>query len=461
MLAALLATASLTFMGVRRIFRNQLDRALQGAASLQAAVLGGGEGIPTRSGGPDFERFVEEVNRFVVQRDGAGRITGASDLHARTLPLDSAAFATALAGAPSWATVRWRNGAARTFYVRAPPGSPPDAVVIQVAAVMGPFYRASRAILAEILGLALVATLATLVGARWLAGSVTGIVDQIAAEAAAIRPGVEVPQLAVEGHFRELQGLVRVLNETLSRQHVALEQQRQMVSDVAHELRTPVTALLGSVEVGLRNPRSPEAYRRLLLETHEELEQLSALVETLLLLARLDAGQLQVRVEPLDLTRMVQDAVERVRDRARGRILEVEAPESVRLRGDRKMLGLLLDHLLDNVIRHTPDGTLARITVRGEAARVLLAVDDSGPGIDAALRPRVFDRFVRGDPARTRTAGAGLGLTLAAAVVAAHRGAIAAEPSSLGGLRVALEIPGALDSLRGGPGGTAGNGHRV
>lgn len=441
MLVTLAASAALAFLGVRRVFRTQLDGALRSAAELQVAVLATGQPIPRHPRGEDLAAFVSEVNRFVVQRDRLGQITGAGTPHARTLPLDSVAFATALAGQPAWATIDWAPGLIRSVFVPAPAQRVPDAVVIQVAALLAPYYRASRVILAEILSVAAIAIVATFVGARWVAGSVTRIVGEIAEEARGVDPAAGRPVLSQPGQFRELQKLVQVLNETLGRQHAAAEQQRQLIADVAHELRTPVTALLGSVEVALRSTRSPEAYRQSLVDVQDELDHLAAIVESLLLLARLDAGQARLRVEEVDLAHLAQEVVTRARARAGGRRLEVEHNGSAVVRGDRKMLRLLLEQLVDNVIRHTPDVTVARISLNGQESAVILAVDDSGPGMEAEFRSRAFDRFVRGDPARTRTGGAGLGLTVAAAVMAAHGGTITGETSPLGGFRVLAEVP--------------------
>lgn len=441
LLLALVLSAAVAFLGVRAVLRDQLDRALRSAGELQLSVLATGDPLPAHPGHLSRETFVREVNRFSVVRDSAGRIIAASTPHAVQLPRDQSAFATALAGEPAWATQRWDAGSSRSVYLPAPPGSQPGAAVIQVAAALAPFDAASGVVFAQILGLALLATLAALAGARWLLGSATGIVNAIAAQAAGVQPGIEAPRLAVEGQFLELQGLVGVLNQLLARQHGALERQRQLVADVAHELRTPVTALLGSVEVALRSPRTPEAYQTLLAETREELERLATLVESLLLIDRLEAGTGLTRLEPVDLAALAAEAVGRARLRAGNRRVEVLREEEPRAVADPRVIALVMDHLVDNLVRHTPDGTAARVTVSRAGPEVVFTLDDAGPGVTADLRPRIFDGFVRGDPARTRTAGTGLGLTLAAAAVAAHRGRIAAEPSPMGGLRILITLP--------------------
>jgi signal transduction histidine kinase len=422
--------------------REQLDLALRSAAELQASVLAAGRPIPTRPGPQSFASFVAQVNRFVAQRDSAGRVTASNTPLAATLPLDSAAFAAALAGEPAWATVAWQETEARTIFLPAPVGSPADAAVVQVAAVLDPYRRGDSAILLRMMGLALLATSATFFGARWLAGAVTRLVGEIAAQAAAVQPGRQPPYLVGGGDFVELQGLVRVINDMLERQHRALEQQRRLTADVAHELRTPVTSLLGLVEVGLRYPRPPETYRHLLVQTQEELERLRALVESLVLLARFDAGQGELHLSEVDLAALAAGVVQRARARAGDRQIEVVTPAAaVPYRGDERMLTLLLDHLVDNIVRHTPDQSRARLTVGSVPGAVTLAAEDSGPGIPLEQLPYLFDRFFRGDASRSRSAGAGLGLTLVAAITRAHGGTVLADRSPWGGLRVTVTLP--------------------
>jgi two-component system OmpR family sensor kinase len=390
-----------------------------------------------------LETFVRDINRFAAQRSPDGTITGANTPLAYRLPNDSASFAAALAGRPAWATLRWEAGRTRSVFLPAPAGSPPGGTVIQVAAALAPIEQASRAILLRMLGTALAGSLITFVGAWWLAGSVTGLVGAIAAQAQAIQPRARPHRISDRGDFAELRGLVEVLNDMLGRLDRALEQQRQMVADVGHELRTPVTAIAGEIEVGLRTPRSPEAYRAILASTLQETQRLATIVETVLLLARLDDQQPPLRLQPVDVGSVAQAAVARGRGRGADLSLELGPAEdrAGALYGDAKMLELLVDQLVDNVIRHTPPGTAARLQIREEPEGVTLVIDDAGPGVAPELLPRIFDRFVRGDAARTRTAGAGLGLTVAAAIVAAHRGRIAAEPSPMGGLRVQITLP--------------------
>jgi two-component system OmpR family sensor kinase len=443
MLAALTLIAVWAFVGVRRTLYRELDRAIKSAAELEAAALAAGRPLPVHPGRQELQAFVREVNRFAVQRAAGGAVTGANTPLARELPNDSAAFASALSGRPTWATLRWGAGRLRAVFLPAPRGSPPAAAVIQVAAALTPLDRASQSVLLRMLVTALAGSLITLVGAWWLAGSVTRLVGEIAAQAQAIQPRAGRQQIADRGDFSEFKGLVGVLNDMVGRLGRALAQQRQMVADVGHELRTPVTAMVGQIEVGLRSPRSPDAYRAILTSTLEEAQRLAALVETVLLLARLDAGEPGLHLTPVDLAAQAEAAIARARARGAGLSLELalEQDGTEVLTADARMLDLLLDQLVDNLLRHTPPGTAARLRISVAPGGIALVLDDAGPGVSPELLSRIFDRFVRGDAARGRGAGAGLGLTAAAAIVAAHRGAISAEPSPMGGLRIAITLP--------------------
>jgi signal transduction histidine kinase len=133
-----------------------------------------------------------------------------------------------------------------------------------------------------------------------------------------------------------------------------------------------------------------------------------------------------------------------VRPRAGGRAIQYE-PSANGAVGtaalDGRMVGLVLDHLLDNAVRHTPEGSVVHVGLKGTPGAVVVTVEDDGLGVPEEILPHLFERFYRGDAARGRGAGAGLGLTVAAAIVRAHGGAIRAERAGTRGLRVTVELP--------------------
>ncbi|MEU9840785.1 HAMP domain-containing sensor histidine kinase [Actinomadura sp. NPDC048032] len=214
------------------------------------------------------------------------------------------------------------------------------------------------------------------------------------------------------------------VENALARRHASEERLRRFAADASHELRTPVAAIRGHAELALRTtePVAPEV-RHALGRIEAESVRMSELVDDLLLLARLDAGR-PLETDQVDLTRIVLDATADARAAGPRHRWELVLPEEpVTVTGDARRLHQLVANLLANARAHTPPGThvTVRLADRGDA--VLLDVEDDGPGIPAGLREEIFQRFVRADQSRSRSAGGtGLGLAIVQAVAAAHGG---------------------------------------
>jgi len=237
-------------------------------------------------------------------------------------------------------------------------------------------------------------------------------------------------RLPVENPGDEVGRLAVVFNETLARLEQSFDRLRRFTADASHELRTPLTALRTVGEVGLREPRDPAAYREVIGSMLEEVDRVTRLVESLLLLSRADAGQVPLRREPLEVSALVREVAERLgvlAEEKRVRV-SVEAPPSPGVQGDPTLLRQALENLLDNAIRLSPEGGTVRIAVRDAGGALAIEVGDEGPGIAPEHRARVFDRFYRVDEARSRDrGGAGLGLAIAWWAVEAHGGRIELE----------------------------------
>ncbi len=215
-----------------------------------------------------------------------------------------------------------------------------------------------------------------------------------------------------------LNAMLDHVESSLDQRHRSEQQVRQFVADASHELRTPLATIAGYTELA-RN--RPETTPTALAKVETESARMTGLVEDLLLLARLDAGRPLER-EPVDLSRLLLEAVNdaRVVDADRQwRLSLPDAPLSVD--GDATRLHQVVTNLLTNAGKYTPAGTT--ITVTGSADG--FTVHDDGPGFSPELAPRAFERFTRGDAARTRAGGAGLGLSMVEAIVAAHGGTVA------------------------------------
>jgi len=239
----------------------------------------------------------------------------------------------------------------------------------------------------------------------------------------------------------EVEPLVTATNQLFERLERSFENERRFTGDAAHELRTPLAALRTQAEVALTTGND-ERRRRALEQVVEGVERSTRVVEQMLMLARMDAGDALPAFGQVELARLCREAILESGDRARERDLDVvlDAQADPRASGDSVMLQALVRNALDNALRFTPDGGQVRVGVRLDGPRALVTVEDSGPGVPPDVRARIFDRFYRG-PDR-RGPGSGLGLSIAKRVVELHGGTIAATSSpSLGGLRIEILLP--------------------
>ncbi|WP_031035187.1 sensor histidine kinase [Streptomyces sp. NRRL F-5650] len=204
---------------------------------------------------------------------------------------------------------------------------------------------------------------------------------------------------------------------------------RRFVADASHELRTPLMSVRGYADLfQYAAANAPEERERHLSRLRAEAARMGVLLDDLLLLARLDADEVEapLRWEETDLTELVRQAAESFRAARPGHPLTVTSgPGRVRLRLDPQRIRQVLDNLLTNAAVHTPPGTRVSVTVSAASGTARVSVADTGPGVPAADRDRVFDRFYRVDKARSRDrGGSGLGLSVAASLVRAHGGTI-------------------------------------
>lgn len=227
-----------------------------------------------------------------------------------------------------------------------------------------------------------------------------------------------------------LNQLLAHVDESLAARHRSETQVRQFVADASHELRTPLASIRGYAELVRRVPEEvPDDVLRAMDRVESEARRMTSLVEDLLLLARLDAGR-QLAREPVDLAALVADAVADAHAAGPGHrwLLEVdEGAVGVAVTGDDGGLRQVLANLLSNARVHTPAGTTVTARVAATPGTVTVTVRDDGPGIPDDLLARVFDRFARGDAARSPGTGTGLGLAIAHAVIQAHGGTLTAD----------------------------------
>jgi two-component system OmpR family sensor kinase len=209
---------------------------------------------------------------------------------------------------------------------------------------------------------------------------------------------------------------------------------RQFVADASHELRTPVAAVSAYAELFERGADSrPQDLARVMSGIRAETTRMGHLVEDLLLLARLDESR-PIERSPVDLVEIALHAIEAAQAVGPEWPLRMDTLDPVIVEGDATRLRQVIDNLLANVRAHTPPGTTAHVAISRRDGDAVCEVIDDGPGIDSHDAARLFERFYRADASRSRTSGgAGLGLSIVAAIVSAHEGTLAAAPVSAPG----------------------------
>ncbi|WP_307167445.1 sensor histidine kinase [Streptomyces rishiriensis] len=236
------------------------------------------------------------------------------------------------------------------------------------------------------------------------------------------------------------------VEDALTKRHASEERLRSFAADASHELRTPVASIRGHAELALLHPGPvPPKVARALERIEAEAARMGAMVDDLMLLARLDAGRPLERL-PVDLTRLVLDAVTDAQAAGPGHRWTLKlSEEPVTVTGDAHRLHQVLANLLANARLHTPGGSTITISLETEGGTAVLKVHDDGPGVSADVRPRIFERFTHGDRRRAEgvesgNTGTGLGLSIVAAVAEAHGGGVALD-SGTGSTTFTVRIP--------------------
>ncbi|MFJ2031105.1 sensor histidine kinase [Streptosporangium sp. NPDC087985] len=269
-----------------------------------------------------------------------------------------------------------------------------------------------------------------------LSGRALAPVEGIRRQVASIGDGDLSARVPVPGTRDEVAGLAITMNQMLARLESAQAVQRRFVADASHELRSPLTSVLGGLEIAEQDGWhiEPETLRMMQIEA----VRLRELVDDLLLLARADERRPGTPHEEVDLDDVV--AEERARLRRTSTLLVRARLEPVKVTGDRKALVRMVRNLVDNAVRHTR--TMVTLVVRPDGDTAVVEVADDGPGVPEADRERIFDRFVRVDMARDREAGgAGLGLAIVAEIARRHRAEVEVADSPGGGALFRVRLP--------------------
>jgi heavy metal sensor kinase len=271
--------------------------------------------------------------------------------------------------------------------------------------------------------------LIAMIAGRWMAGVALRPLERFAAAARTIDAANLQQRLPVGGADDELDEVAHAFNDTLGRVENAVGEMRQFSTAIAHELRTPIAALRGEIELAAMKPGLPDEQREVLASQLEELDKLKRLIDQLLTLARAESGQIPLAQAPVALAPLVASVVDQLDPvaQARGLTLTAEIAATPTVLGDPSWLERLLLNLLDNAFKFTPSGGLVHVRVDEEGDEACLEVRDTGIGMTPDVVPHVFERFYRGDPARsTGGFGVGVGLSLVKWIVDRHSGRVTA-----------------------------------
>jgi len=270
-------------------------------------------------------------------------------------------------------------------------------------------------------------------GGWWLVSQVIRPVNDISTAASRISAGNLAERISVTDTDNELGRLAGVLNSTFARLEAAFAQQKQFTADASHELRTPLAVIVSEAQTTLARERSAAEYRETVATCLDAAQQMRHLTESLLQLARFDAGQEPIERQPFDLVAETRACVDLVRPLAAKRGLQIQCDfASASALGDAERFRQVITNLLTNAIHYNRDAGQIRVSTRSEGGSALLIVADTGQGISAADQPHIFERFYRADKSRSRAEGrSGLGLAISKAIVDAHGGSIgvSSEPS--------------------------------
>ena len=467
----LLAAVGLTATGA--VVTSQLRGYLVGQVDQDLSRLsgGGGRGGTDGPGEPDARQNQLESSRdeYVAYATTSGSIANQQTTNGATPPELSAATVRAATDKGPFTVRTDGKGSEWRVQVRAQPllnrttGQVFQGLYVRGISLSDVEDTTHRLVLAELAVGALVLLL--LGGLAYLVVNTSlRPLQQVEATAAEIAAGDLTRRVPESDARTEVGRLSRAFNsmlgqiETAFRSREASEQaaliseerMRRFVADASHELRTPLTSIRGFAEL-YRQGAVPDAESldRVMRRVEDEASRMGLLVEDLLLLARLDQ-QRPLDHEPVDLLQVAGDAVHDARVLAPDReiTLDIGGEGVPVVLGDEGRLRQVVTNLVSNALTHTPAGTPVKVSLADGApsveghATVLLTVADQGPGMSDEDRAQVFERFYRADPSRTRAAGgSGLGLSIVAALVAAHGGRVGVQSAVGGGSRFLVELP--------------------
>lgn len=447
---ATLVVGVVGYVALRRTLDRQINASLLNVASIQAAAVtsdpAGDMQFQEWELTPEEAASIRDINRYAQVWNELGDVLLRSQYLTHDLPLDRSALDAAVNGDLAWTESSFEESHIRSLYYPLGRLGPSHARhVLQVAAPLVARDRTLSILLYLLGGVVVLVGSGTFLGSWWLAGRTIRPVHEIIDQSESIGADTLGKRIRADADTQEYDRLVQVLNTMLERIDAAFEAQRRFTADASHELRSPLTALRGELELALRRERTDEEYRRVIGSALEETERLSRLAEDLLTLARADAGAMEPRFALIRADETVRKTLARLGPEAerKGVSLAFEGDPEARLCCDPELIGRLVWNLVDNAIRFTtPSGNvLVSVSCANSNGEVRISVADTGPGIREEELGRVFDRFYRADAAHGDTDGTGLGLAIVRAIARAHGGTVTAENAKSGGATFTVRLP--------------------
>jgi heavy metal sensor kinase len=320
---------------------------------------------------------------------------------------------------------------------------PSDVYLLQVGASLAGSDAALRRFLQLLLWGTPAGLIIAVLAGRWMAGVALTPLERFAAAARTIDAANLQQRLPVRGAGDELDEVAHAFNDTLARVEDAVGEMRQFSTAIAHELRTPIAALRGEIELAAMKPGATEDQRATAASQLEELDKLKRLIDQLLTLARAESGQIPLAHDRVELAPVVTSIVEQLEPVAQAQDLSLVEEIAARpaVDGDAAWIERLLLNLLDNAFKFTPAGGSVTVRVSESDGYAILEVRDTGIGMAPDVVPHVFERFYRGDPARSAGGfGVGLGLSLVKWIVDRHNGTVTAVSSPGAGARFTVML---------------------
>jgi len=446
---ALALFGAATYIGLERYLENSLEESL----TKQARSIGDVLILNINRSGEDYvdneitEHYSPEINgRFIrVTRADGKPVFVSGEPRDKTFNPSLIPAPTVPSGQEFTKEIEMSDGHEVLLHGLAYRASDGTQYLIEVAAPYNQIESVERGLLWTFaLGLPLIVALA-IGGGYLLMRRALRPVDEIRQKAAQITSRNLSERLPVVHTGDELERLATDLNRMIERLEESFSQINRFSADASHELRTPLTILQGELEsIAQDHQRSPADIRDTIGSALEETQRLAKIVENLLAISRLEAGEARRQSERLDFAELARSTAEQMRLLAEEKhiSLNCDGAEPVEVEGDPARLKQVVVNLLDNGIKYTPDGGTVSISVVQRNNHAVLEVGDSGIGISAVDLPHIFDRFYRADKARSRQmGGTGLGLSIARSICLAHEGRITVESTEGKGSIFRVEIP--------------------